>query len=537
MKKGNLLLVLLGTAVMTSCLKDKYSFDEVKIDYSPTIALPLIDANVITKDLLASIDTSVISAGADGVLRVVINDTIQTLAFSDVVSDIKINDTTSVLLSEALDAVTKAEIDLVNGVSPMNPKSGLSGGIYKSELAGIDSVLFISGDLEFTLKNEFPFNLKDVVLELKNIRSGAVIGRDTIANVPPNGSSKALLSLAGKQLSDSLSMNMVSYGTDGTVGVLNVTYSEKLYFIVNLLNPVISKFYGDLSAEAFPATTGDIDFDFGSDPLLNAFKFASPAITLYFDNSFGAPINLSPFALTFKGTGSTIPLTGLPAGGIDVAAGTAAGSVTTPFVIDNSSTNIAEALNSSPSEIAYSVEGAITGNSHFAFDTSKFRIRMGVEIPIHGSIEGLVILDTLDLELGSIVENAELIILRSVITNQFPLDGEIQMVFTNASYVALDSLIVPKADGTLGDGAFMKAAVIDANGITTADGASVKTNDFTLKKATLAKLGTTKHLILKVKISSGNNGTDIIKILDTYTMNVKLGVIAKVQLGELMSGE
>ena len=55
-------------------------------------------------------------------------------------------------------------------------------------------------------------------------------------------------------------------------------------------------------------------------------------------------------------------------------------------------------------------------NQEHAFALAAEKL-LNVEVPMHGTIKGLVVLDTLDLELGSIADGAEMIILRSVITN------------------------------------------------------------------------------------------------------------------------
>jgi hypothetical protein len=181
--------------------------------------------------------------------------------------------------------------------------------------------------------------------------------------------------------------------------------------------------------------------------------------------------------------------------------------------------------------------GKVAGKPNSADTTSKLTVTMNVEVPIHGTIEGLIVLDTMDLELPEAITSADAIVLRSVISNDFPLDGNIQMYFVDAAYNILDSLV----DG-VEKSAFMLAASTDPSGVTVKDAAGkfvpqVTTNDFTLGKATLLRLAKTKYLILEVKISSGNNGTDVMKILSSYNMNIKLGVIAKLQVGELVSGE
>lgn len=272
-----------------------------------------------------------------------------------------------------------------------------------------------------------------------------------------------------------------------------------------------------------------------NDELLNSITLTNPTITMTFDNGFGIPMAFE--TLNLKATGGTedVTLTGLSLPFGITAAANSTSTETSQFVIGAPATNIDDAINSQATKFIVGGEAKLnpdgeTSTDNFANESSKLTVTMNAEVPMQGTIKGMVILDTLDLDMGEALENAAALVLRSTISNEFPLDGNIQIVFTDGSYEALDSLVSPGENGT-----FMKASVSNSSGETTAP--STKSTNFTLNEAKLANLGQTKKAILKVKISSGNEGKDVMKILSTYKMNVKLGVIAKIKAGGLIGGE
>ncbi|MFT6747055.1 MAG: hypothetical protein ACJAZ2_001401 [Glaciecola sp.] len=702
MKKGNLLLVLAGAAVFTSCLKDKYG-SEIELDYSPTISLPLIEANVITKDLLAGIDTNVISTGSDNVLRVVFNDTLKSIGLdefltieSKAVVDSSVVGSLSIEVAPSrsgislnamklgLSPVKQAAIDytiaqttLGNPVAVGDVVNEPAGEQPIGNLKGFTTVTFSEGQMKIAVTNKFSIPVDDLEMELKS--NGDLIGTFNYSTIPPGMTVADSISLVGETMTPDMSLNFTSFGSRGSNGVpvpmdgdkdslvfdvamtglsirsgsveltkdtthiLNQTVKmdlgltdeviEKITFSkmsmaydVDLGLKSDAKIYVTLPNATLPGTTKafsdsivigstgkktgnfvldgyevtldsnrietnmtvvliktatPIDFDsanvarftftpssikvaavegyFGEqiidfagdtvstgisgDELLNSLELVSPVITMYFDNSFGIPMQFSELNLLAIGGTSEVTVKMNQLLPFDITEGTTVGaSVTSSLAITAAKTEntIADAINAQAQKIVVGGKAIInplgnTGATNKADTTSKLTVRLNVEVPMHGKIKGMIVLDTLDLAFGDIADGAELIVLRSVIKNDFPLDGEIQMIFTDASYTPLDSLVVPKADGTPGDGTFMKAAEVDpATGITTSTGASTKTNDFTLNKATLAKLGPSKYIILKVKISSGNDGTEVMKILSTYNMNIKLGMMLKVQVGDLL---
>lgn len=694
MKKRNLLLVLLGAVVMTSCLKDKYDFTEVKIDYSPTLALPLIEADVITKDLLAGIDTNVISTGSDNVLQVVFNDTLTSIGLDSLVSiDSKSVKDSNVVGAIAIPDESSSSVMTLNQLKtglPADKQLAIDAAIASStsgtpvvvdplvsspageqsigSLSGFSSVTFSEGQMAITVTNNLTMPL-DLTMDLKS--GSTVIGTFNYGVIAAGANKTESVSLDQKSMTPAMVVDITAFGSPGTAPTaVFVAGTDEILFEVAMTNVKVkagtveiedteilnestdldlgltdevltkvnfssmsldydidlgiqsnAKIYMSMpgamkSGQAFSdsitiirgnAASGKGSFDlsgyevtlsgnkiqttmravllkeagnpiafdsadvarftfgtssikiasiegyFGSriidfaneevstgisnDELLNSIKLVSPVITMSFDNSFDIPMEFTTLNMVATGGTSEVTLTGL-ALPFPIKEGKNNVIETSVMTIAAPATNIDDAINAQAQKFVVGGNATINpaGNASVvnkADTASRLTVRLNVEVPMHGTIDGLIVLDTIqDLDLAQVTDNAEMVVLRSVITNEFPLDGEIQMVFVDANYVALDSLVAPN-----GDGKFMKAAETDANGVTTANGASVKTNDFTLKKATLAKLSTAKHLILKVKISSGNGGTDVMKILSTYNMNVKLGLIAKLQVGELLNSE
>ena len=269
---------------------------------------------------------------------------------------------------------------------------------------------------------------------------------------------------------------------------------------------------------------------------MSAFTVKEPVVELFFDNGFAAPFELSTVDLTMKGT-SNVPIIGTPVfAPFKIAPGTAAGTSVTPVTsvlsMNSGNSNIADGLNSQPSGVDFTVAGHVdslhpSGRSHYADKNSFFRVRMSVDVPVYGKMTDLGVKDTIDFP-GDIFDAVKSITLRATIDNGFPLDGNIQMIFTDGAYTPLDSLI-----GAAGDGTFMSASGVSATGEATTS--TTKTTDFVIGEAKASKLAGAKYVLLRVSINSANSSD--VKILSTYKMNIKLGVIAKISLAGAIGEE
>ena len=538
-------MLLLGTAVFSSCFRDEYDFENLTVDYSPTFALPLIEANVSTADLLSDIDTTLIKADGNNLLRLSIVDTLQSITLADLLGNDPIESESVTKMAKILDGGTKAMIEglalTTLYLGPQYPLSGATPGGVR--FTGLDSLGFASGNLNFTLKNNTPVAMLKVNIDLTSVGNNTLIGQVQIDSLPAGGDSTVIIDLAGKVLTDSLDFALTTFGTptipNATLKTISAAqYDYDLVFAASMTNLDVNFYEGDLSGNLIPSTTGTQAVDL-SDPLLSAFTVKEPEVSIYFDNAFGTPFELSTVDFTMKGGSSPVTVTGNPAfAPFSISQGTVDRSGTTPtvnavtstLVMNATNSNIADGLNSQPSSVDFTVAGhvdSVVSRVHYADKNSYFRVRMSVDVPVYGKMKDLGVKDTIDFD-GSIFETAKSITLRAVIENGFPLDGEIQMVFTDASYNVLDSLV-----GSTGDGTFMSASGVAATGEATTP--TTKKTDFVIGEVKAKKLVNAKYALLRVSINSAN-ASDV-KILSTYKMKIKLGVIAKISTTNLTSEE
>ena len=677
MKKQKFLYLVLGAALVTSCVKDKYNFDNAELNYSAKFNLPLINSSIITEDLLKNVDTTLITKGSDNLLKVILSDTIMSIGMDEFVklSDITLSDNLKLGAISIEDksfptTVTLASLNLglPDGMTLPSGTSltGLTVPVNSlGTISDFTSLTFSEGKLQISISNNYTFDMNNVVIKLFS-NGTDLIGTLTYPSIPKGTSITEEISLVGQTLSNVLtyqitnfdvfcssnalltltdkmdldikivqsevvkgnavfpSTEVVNESFDITLASPNGEELEKIIlknasldfsinygvgeaskmkitlpyatkggvafeneFAIGANSTVVKNF--DLSGYTIDLTAGGTTFNtfqavivdsimssglpaafdtanvisydlkvaglsvdyvkgyfgqqtvaftdqtietgFGSDPLINTFNFADPKISLFFTNSFNLP-----FAINKAGSAAlSVDMIGGPNGNValtgltetNIAAGDTVTPVETPLLINKSTTNIVEAFNSKPTQSKVSGSAIINpaGKTvNEAWSNSKLVIVSDIEVPLYGSLNGMEVRDTSDMDLSSLFENLSSVTLRANILNDFPLDGSIDIEFTDENYNTLGYLVGPG-----GDGVFMSAAAVDANGVGIPATVS-KITDFVLDETKVAALVNTKKAIIVVKISSGSNGTTNMKILSTYNMAIKLGIIAKVKI-------
>jgi len=320
---------------------------------------------------------------------------------------------------------------------------------------------------------------------------------------------------------------LVSSGLPVAFSTSNVVSYD---FTVSNIKP--ESITGDFGQQPIDIANEKASTGLGDDEILSTIELVAPVINLHFDNSFGIPMGFTSLAVDLTGGSTDVTLTGLNFTAVNpfnIAKGATGSSVTSTLVIDNTTTNIAAGINAQPKE--FLVNGAAILNPagsavNFADTSSRLTVRVNVEVPLHGRITNFEVLDTTDMDLSDVFDNLKSATLKTTINNEFPLDGTLQIYFTDDNYNKLDSLVQPGGDAT-----FLQASTTDANGITTA--ASLKSSSYVLSEETVKKLVNTTKAIVVARVSSSDNGADVMKILSTYKMSVKLGLIAQISLGDL----
>ena len=304
--------------------------------------------------------------------------------------------------------------------------------------------------------------------------------------------------------------------------------------IENLEPSYIAGYFGDTSISINPES---FDFDLGTADILEKMSFADPTVTLGFYNTFGIPMRIDKLDLTMKNNsdsatlkGANIPFTIL---GADRAMTSESVQGKTSKLALDKTTNIADLINLWPNEVSTGISASVNpdGNvggspTNFAYDNSGMDITLDLTVPVYGKIEGFEIRDTISLDssITSIFENVQSASLRSNVTNGFPLEASVKFYITDENFVILDSL-----DAADGNSVIISAASVDVNsGNVISDG--IRRSDLVADPGDILLLQNAgNHLILSAVMGTGNDGANV-KIYSHYKMDIKLGILAKLNI-------
>jgi hypothetical protein len=193
-------------------------------------------------------------------------------------------------------------------------------------------------------------------------------------------------------------------------------------------------------------------------------------------------------------------------------------------------TNVNDLLNYAPSEFYYQADARInqglTSGDNFVLDTSQLKVRMNIEVPLWGSASGIVLQDTLDVDLdnveGSEVEAVEL---KVKLVNEFPLDGNVQFVLTDANFVPITTLL------TADQVNIIKGSKVNSNG--ELQSAGVYEGTIKLDQSKIDNMFEAKHIIVATALQTsrdiGGNAQDV-KFMADYKLSIDVGVLATLKL-------
>lgn len=125
--------------------------------------------------------------------------------------------------------------------------------------------------------------------------------------------------------------------------------------------------------------------------------------------------------------------------------------------------------------------------------------------------------DTVEID-SSIFAHISRATIRVNVENEFPLEGKLVLYIADDNYVILDSL-------TDGLGILIQAATVDSSGETIE--ITKKRSDLLADEDAILNLRNSVKIIILTELGTGNNGSAV-KIHSTYSMKIKLGLMAKV---------
>jgi hypothetical protein len=206
------------------------------------------------------------------------------------------------------------------------------------------------------------------------------------------------------------------------------------------------------------------------------------------------------------------------------------------YTFDKTNSNIKDFLQINPKYIFYSVQAdvnplGLTDPTFFVLDTSKFSVEVEVELPLYGTANVVSLGDTIPFVLDlNDPSGSDLVVTEAIFMvntyNDFPVDVEMQLLFMDSSQVVIDSLFSNGLSFIL-----RGAAVGPAPALRTSTPTHTVTEVF-VDRARLDNLGRARAMIVRGRLTTNNGGFDLVKVYQDYEIEVKLGIKAKLQIGE-----
>ena len=278
-----------------------------------------------------------------------------------------------------------------------------------------------------------------------------------------------------------------------------------------------------------------------------SFYFENPIVNIIVTSTLGVPIDMALVVLDAyspsNGTmsielwGNTAPPNIVLDNPSPPAYSTVWGeAAVTVYTFDNNNSNIKDVLQINPKYIFYSVQAdvnplGLTDPAFFVVDTSKFSVEVEVQLPLYGTANVVSMGDTIPFVLDlNDPSGSELVVTEAIFMvntyNDFPLDVEMQLLFMDSSQVVIDSLF------TNGQSFVLKGAPIGpAPALRTSTPSHTVTEVF-VDRERLNNLGKAKEMIIRGRLTTNNDGFDLVKVYQDYEIELKLGVKAKLQNGE-----
>ena len=274
-----------------------------------------------------------------------------------------------------------------------------------------------------------------------------------------------------------------------------------------------------LNLGAMGVNIGIFDSDFEGELF-----FADPRVRLSAWNSFGLDLHAQTNELLLQSDEGEISITGYPIPWIISGPGLSqmGESVFTELILDKNNSNVNDGVDLYPHTLYSNVSVQLnpSGGKAFVLEESKLDVEVELELPLHGTATGFSLKDTLELSNNDSIKEIEWIELAVEIFNGLPVELSLQVEFA-------DSL--NQVQGVLFEGVedfkLIGPAQVDGNG-------SVITPERTYTLIMLDEIQTqaflnSKQLFLSARVSTANQGEDVVRIYDDQTLEVRIGARIK----------
>ena len=507
MKVKKILYAAIGGFALLGCSRDKVDFDLLNdIQLSPGLMVPLVNAHLTLGDLVK--EDSLINIGPDNLISISYRED-------------------SLFGFSALEFVEIPDQD----PTPVPVKVGdppFEVGIALGTLAGseLNTALFDQGVLRYSVQTLLPVTT-DVEFTL------------TFLNATRNGSTfqhTFTLPALSTSFEDSLDISGISF--DLSNGGTEINYlglkmeitdpglappGQDFLNSVQLSGLKVAQADGFFGQKVINIPNGDFDFDISAlKDLTDGLYLANPTIRLITASSMGVGLKFKPDFFGVNGTGT---VAGLEASEYRIAqAGSSSIMDTTIITIDKSNSEIVDFLAILPKLITYGGQAQLNPDgpgsvSNFITKDARMNIGLQVDIPLEITAKDMRIEEVINDVKISNSDNPDAIESLSLFfrtRNGFPFDVDMDIDFMDENDQVLETVNIPLLD----------AAPVNSNGRAVTPTES--TYDVVFEKGDIEGLLAARKIRIIGRLSTTNNGQDVVKMFTDYDLDVQIATQTKV---------
>lgn len=518
--------------IATACVKDEPEISSFNFSANPEWGVPIAFASISADRVIDNFDDAgLVQFGSDGLVRIVYTDSLEPIRAADFFnlpdqrfeqSFVLDDQGFGQLVEEG--SLTLAETRILTFDSPEGDR--------------IDSLRFNSGTFRLLVQSGSGIPVSGFVallnpdteevmykLEFQDVNPPVFIDLEAVLD-------NALLKFIQNGTTDN--GLMVSYELNFSYGGVGINSEVNVDF--ELLEMGVRSFGGYLAPRSFDLEQGGLRINMFDDVQGAQIRIEDPRLNFFFNNGFGLGARLNIEELSGSSpVGEFIVIPGTNIVQLPSLAGASAPgqSAFTGMQIDNAmmQPSITDFLAIQPNY----VEGLFTltvnpdnAQSVFVGADAHLDISYEAEIPIYGSIANFNLVDTTDISLADLLKEVDEVSeiqrldIRIFVDNGLPLDAALQIVFTDSTYAALDSLfegispIFTSAPIERGVGS-------DHPNYGRATGSTRTIIDVPIPRDRLLNLENASRMILRISGHTSGNDSEPIRLFEQDKFDMHLG--------------
>lgn len=395
----------------------------------------------------------------------------------------------------------------------------------------VDKAIFGGTNLAFLFTSQFEEDVNVTVTIPQLSKDGQTFSEDFLvkyAGVSPVVFESDSISLLGWTLVDDNQLIRIEYDARTADGERQ-KFTNVLAVFFDVSFDYIEGYFG---SEIF-----DINGDFVAIGVLDTWRsgglaFEDPKVKIFVENSFGFPVrSIFNKMQVVTTTGEVLDMeSDVIDNNVDFAYPQLdeMGAVKiTEFSFTKDNSNIVDLFKEKVRRVTYDIDAGANPDMDesiigFVNKESYFLVSVDVELPLNGSVNNLVLQDTLDLDLSDLdLEDANSAEFKNVIVNDFPADITFQSYFYTEDGVLIDSLFQSRL-------ALPGATIDQSTGIANPAEENITYENFDAVR--LENIKKTRKMLVNVKINTNQVSDGPLWIYNDYGIKFRVGAKVKTSL-------